>query len=257
MKKNSMIMLAILLALSMLAGCGQSAGGSETPATESAQSAEAIESAEATDDISAEAEDSKSAVAEPNQGETDLDALLEQVAEREVAKSYQQYLPDQTFARAEVFGTDKEGTESTAYVYLTTAEYVVLKEKAYEMSGSSGEAIIRYEDTNQGPKLTEVIWSEDGAGHDDWVKENFPKAYLDQLTSFLKADGSTKLADEIAGKAEKAMGVPVEKENLLTVDIEKGTYEIIKTIETGDSSGEDYKFETQTIEKGKLEEQTQ
>ena len=256
MKKNSIIILAILLALSLLTGCGQSAGGSETSAAESAQSIEAIESAEATGDISAE-EDSKSAVVEPNQGETGLDALLEQVAEREVAKSYQQYLPDQTFARAEVFGTDKEGTESTAYVYLTTAEYVVLKEKAYEMSGSSGEAIIRYEDTNQGPKLTEVIWSEDGAGHDDWVKENFPKAYLDQLTSYLKADGSTKLADEIAGKAEKAMGVPVEKENLLTVDLEKGTYEITKSIETGDSSGEDYEFEIQTIEKGKLEEQTQ
>ena len=92
MKKNAALFLAMLLALTLPAGCGQSGGGSKTPVSESAQSAEAIDSAEATGDISAEAEGSESVAAEPNQGETELDALMEQVAEREVAKTCTQFV---------------------------------------------------------------------------------------------------------------------------------------------------------------------
>lgn len=48
------------------------------------------------------------------------------------------------------------------------------------------------------------------------------------------------------------MGAPVETENLLEIDKEKGTYEIIKTIETGNPADDSYKFDTETIEKGKI-----
>ena len=48
---------------------------------------------------------------------------------------------------------------------------------------------------------------------------------------------------------EKAFGVPVESDNLLMIDMDKGTYEIIKTI-----NGEDGTFDTETIETGNLKD---
>ena len=49
---------------------------------------------------------------------------------------------------------------------------------------------------------------------------------------------------------EKAMGVPIEQNDLLSIDTDKETYEIIKVIESGE--GENYKFDTETLEKGNL-----
>jgi hypothetical protein len=50
------------------------------------------------------------------------------------------------------------------------------------------------------------------------------------------------------------MSVPVEKELELTIDQDKGTYEIVKTKESGSPENDDYKFETETVEQGKLSE---
>ena len=51
-------------------------------------------------------------------------------------------------------------------------------------------------------------------------------------------------------EAERIMGLPVEQNNLLNIDTDSRTYEIVQTKESG--TGADYKFETITIDKGKL-----
>ena len=54
----------------------------------------------------------------------------------------------------------------------------------------------------------------------------------------------------IDAEAEKMMGVPVEQKYLINIDMDAKTYEIFDTKESG--SGANYKFETITVEKGKL-----
>ena len=182
----------------------------------------------------------------------DLDALLQQVADNEVQKDYEKYMPDKAFANAEVFGIDRDGDSGKAYVYLNYSEYVALKGKAYEISGGSGEAIIKFNYSESGPVLNEVEWSADGDLHDGWLKENFPAEYLKKDKAFEAYDekGRNVLAMMLQDTVEKAMGVPVEQNDLLSIDTDKETYEIIKVIESGE--GENYKFDTETLEKGNL-----
>ena len=182
----------------------------------------------------------------------DLDALLQQVADNEVQKDYEKYMPDKAFANAEVFGIDRDGDSGKAYVYLNYSEYVALKGKAYEMSGGSGEAIIKFNYSESGPVLNEVEWSADGDLHDGWLKDNFPAEYLKKDKAFEAYDekGRNVLAMMLQDTVEKAMGVPVEQNDLLSIDTDKETYEIVKVIESGE--GENYKFDTETLEKGNL-----
>lgn len=181
-----------------------------------------------------------------------MDSLMQQVADKEVQKNYKDVLPDEVFADAEILGLDNEGDKGTAYVYLDCSEFVKLKDKTYEMSGSAGEAIVRFTYTEDGPVLDEVEWSADGSDHDKWIEENFPEEYYKEWKAYDANDenGKPKLAAGIYEKVEKAMGAPVEQENLLNIDTDKGTYEIVKVIESGE--GEDYSFDTETIENGKL-----
>lgn len=181
----------------------------------------------------------------------EYDALMWQISDQEELQ-YQEYLPDEWFAKAEVFGVDREGDSGTAYATLSTGEYVVLKDKAYFMSGGQGEVIIKFEYTDEQPKLSEVIWSADGDDHEAWLEENFPPEYLKKAKAYNGYDetGKSILQSEIEEDVETEMKAPVETENLLEIDLEKGTYEIIKTIESGE--GEDYTFDTETIDKGKL-----
>lgn len=184
--------------------------------------------------------------------QNDLDALLQQVADNEVQKDYEKYMPDKSFANAEVFGIDRDGDSGKAYVYLNYSEYVALKGKAYEMSGGSGEAIIKFNFSDSGPVLNEVEWSADGDLHDGWLKDNFPADYLKKDKAFEAYDekGRNVLAMMLQDTVEKAMGVPIEQNDLLSIDTDKETYEIVKVIESGE--GENYKFDTETLEKGNL-----
>ena len=187
---------------------------------------------------------------------SDKDALMDQVAESEAARMYADYLPDEVFADAEIFGIDRNGHDCTAYAYLYTAEYVALKGKAYDMSGSAGEVILRYTETESGPDLSEVEWSADGSDHDRWLEEHFPEEYLEKQRNYeaFDADGKNRLATGIKKEVAEVLGVPVETENMLQIDTEQGTYEIIKTTESG--TGDDYRFESETIEKGMLSDLT-
>ena len=62
------------------------------------------------------------------------------------------------------------------------------------------------------------------------------------------------LVDILDKKAETALGVPVEQENILEIDEEKGTYQVTKITETGDPGKDDYNMETETLKEGKLED---
>lgn len=182
----------------------------------------------------------------------DMDALMQQVADNEVQKYYEKYMPDKAFANAEVFGIDRDGNSGKAYVYLNYSEYVALKGKAYEMAGGSGEAIIKFDYSENGPVLKEVEWSADGDLHDGWLKDNFPAEYLKKDKAYEAYDGEGRnvLALQMQDTVENAMGVPIEQNDLLNIDTEKGTYEIVKVIESGE--GDNYKFDTETLEKGNL-----
>ena len=76
--------------------------------------------------------------------DAEMASLMKQVAESDVSRSYGEYLKDEAFADAEIFGVDRDGDQGTAYAYLYDGEYVVFKDKAYEMSGSAGEVIIKF-----------------------------------------------------------------------------------------------------------------
>lgn len=185
-----------------------------------------------------------------NMQKSEIDSLLAQVAEHECDKRYSGFLPDNAFASAEIFGIDKKLEKCVAYVYLYTAEYVSFKGKAYEISGSSGEVIIKFNYMDGGePMLTDVQWSSDGGDHNVWMKDNFPKKYLLMSKSYKKSDLSKQNIhrDEIIKEVEKNMQVPVELNNLLLIDTQNQTYEIQKTIDKNDGT-----FEIETIEKGNL-----
>ena len=179
----------------------------------------------------------------------ELDSLMEQVADKEVILNFVDSLPEKALANAEVFTVERDGDAGTAYVYLNTGEYVKARGKAYYMSGSSGVAIIKFDYTEDGPKLSEVVWSADGSDYDAWLEENLPE---DALSAVKEFGGNEALSADLDAKAADALGVPVETENLLSIDVEKGTYEITKVIESGE--GDDYTFDTETIEEGNLNE---
>lgn len=181
--------------------------------------------------------------------DAEMESLMEQVADSDVSISYDEYLKDEAFAVAEVFGVTKDGDKGTAYAYLNEGDYVVLKGKAYNMSGSAGEVIIRFKYTDSGVKLSEVVWSADGGMHEGWLKENYPAEYLNKAKSYqpYDANGKSILGAKLSKKVEKALGVPVETDDLLEIDTDKGTYVITRITDKADGT-----IDTKTIEKDKL-----
>lgn len=178
-----------------------------------------------------------------------MTSLMRQVAESDVADSYSAYLRDEAFATAEIFGIDRDGDLGTAYAYLYEGEFVELKSKAYEMSASAGEVILRFRFQGDDVTLTEVQWSADGGLHEDWMRENFPAAYLRTARNYAEHDenGKSILGEQLKKTVEEAMGVPVETDDLLFVDTEAGTYRIVRPI-----TGADGSFDTETVETGNL-----
>ncbi len=176
-------------------------------------------------------------------------SLMEQVAKSDVYIEYGDYLKEEAFAAAEVFGVRRDGDRGTAYVYLYEEAFVVLKEKAYSMTGSAGEAIIRFIYTDSGVALSEVEWSADGDLHEDWIKKSFPAEYRKKAKAYQPHDesGCSILGIKLREKAAAALGVSVASDDLLEIDIDKGTYKIIKT-----TDGDNGSFEMKTVEQGRL-----
>ena len=232
------LMMAMVMVLAM-AACGQKQ--EEAPAEEPEQQEEQQEEPASTG---------------PELTDDQIESLLWQISDQDVELRYQEYMPDEGFAEAEIFGIDREGDEGTAYVNLFEGEYVVVDDKAYNVSASSGEAIIKFEYTDDQPKYKETIWSADGGDHDDWMKENFPPEYLKKSQDFLAQndEGKSVLGMRNDEAASKELGVPVDDENILEIDDEKKTYQILKTIETGDPADGTYQFDTEVIKEGKLED---
>ena len=176
-------------------------------------------------------------------------SLMEQVAQSDVSINYGEYLKDEPFAVAEIFGVIKNGNQGTIYAYLNEGDYVVLNGKAYNMSGAAGEVIIKINYMNSGISLTDVIWSDDGDLHEGWMKENYPSEYLKKANAYQShnSDGSSILGLKLIEKVEAALGVPVEKDNLLEIDTYKGIYTITKITDKPGGT-----IDTEIIEQGNL-----
>ena len=177
--------------------------------------------------------------------DAEMVSLLEQVAESDVDTLYKDYLKDEAFAVAEVFGVTKDGDQGTAY----EGDYVVLKGKAYNISGSAGEVIIKFSCTDSGITLTEAVWSADGDLHEDWLKENYPAEYLKKAKAYQSHDsnGSSILGAKLREKVKAALGVPVETDDFLEIDTDKGTYTITKVTDKANGT-----IDTEIIEQGSL-----
>ena len=162
---------------------------------------------------------------------------------------------DELIAAAEVFGIDWNGDQGTAYVSLMVCEFVALKGKAYLMSSTSGEAIIRFVFDGQYPKFVKLEWSRSGTEHDKWIEEKFPAKYLEEYKKSKMQDlpGENEIEKQIRKAVKELMDVPIEIEDLLEIDLEKETYEIIRIYEGFDENGE-YQFDFDTIDKGSLNE---
>ena len=187
--------------------------------------------------------------------EDQMDDLYQQAAEKVLELQYKDYLPDEIVGHAETFSIDRDGDKGTWDVLLMAEEYVALDGKAYSVSGSYGEAILEFDYTENGPKLIDVIWSEDGEVHDQWIEENFTDEAKKNMEIFNKDEKNRDLMlDILEQKAEDKLKVPVEDDLILTIDKEEGTYVVEKPVESGDPESDDYKFETETIRKGKLED---
>ena len=191
-----------------------------------------------------------------NENETKLsdaeyESLMKQVAQKDVDICYDEYLRDEAFAVAEVFGVDREGDQGTAYAYLNEGDYVVLKGKAYILSGSAGEVILKYNYTDGDVILSEVEWGDLGELKEGWIKENFPAIYLERANAYSPYDvnGKSILEVKLIEKVENALGVPVETESFLEIDTDKGTYEIWRVKDDHGAT-----FDTETMETGKLED---
>ena len=169
-----------------------------------------------------------------------LESLCGQCADKTLKAGYSKYLPDKVFAELLFFGVENKGTQASADVWLDTGEYVVFRGKAYAMSGFAGEAVITY--TLPEGELLKIELSEDGEGRDKWVAEHFSKDGLmsrKNLMSRVSYDFKEDFRNKLIDKAEKAFGVPAEREKRLRIDPAKGTWEIAA------KSG-------RTLEKGKL-----
>ena len=231
------LMLMVVMAVCMTA-CGKKA--EEQPAEEPVQETEE----------QAEPEVSSG----PELSEDQMDDLYDQAAAFGWDAKSVDSLPDKIYGHAEPFSIERDGDKGTWYVYLCTAEYVVANGKAYNMSGAAGEAILKFDYTAEGPKLTDVIWSADGTDHDQWVEENFSEEALEYWKNYEPFDekGKNKLMEYVDAKAEKDLGVPVS-EDLLEIN-DDGTYTISKVIESGDPADGTYKFDTEVIDEGKVED---
>lgn len=195
------------------------------------------------------AEEESSGITASGLSAEQTDSLMKQIADSDVADVYGEYLTNEAFAAAEIFGIDRNGDDAAAYAYLFEGGYVVFKDKAYNMSGSSGTVIIKFTYENDGVTLSEVVWSADGDLQDAWMKENFPAEYLKKAESYNAYDenGDNVLAARLEKTVEEKLGVPVAHDELLTIDTDNGTYELVRTID-----GENGAFDTETIEKGDL-----
>lgn len=186
----------------------------------------------------------------------DKEALMRQVVEQEGQSylQYSEYLDENVWANAKVYGVKKvKANQYKAFVRLNIDEYVVMNGKAYNMCGSEGEAVLHYEQTENGPVLDSVEWARDGSDYRKWIRWTFPLIcqIRERIYEAYDSMGRSHLMSRLAKQVEQEMGVAVEWDNLLEIDLDKGTYEVIRTIENG-SPGADYNFETEIVESGKL-----
>ena len=102
--RSAIVVLTVIALITALSACAEKERGSD------------------------EAENPQTMAAELSDAE--MDSLMKQVAESEIDKECEEYLRDEVFANAEVFGIERDGNKGTAFVFLNEEEFVVLKDKA-------------------------------------------------------------------------------------------------------------------------------
>lgn len=176
-------------------------------------------------------------------------SLMEQyVVDNEL--SYEKFMPDKWFAACHIYGAQKKGDELLVYAYVTDLEYVVLNGEAYDVSGSSMPCVMHARPDGDKLKLVSVEQPEDGEYYLESIRQMFPLRYYLKY-AVRESTTPVDLGREIRDKVRREWDVEVS-DNLLVIDDEKNTYEIVKTIDGVDEKG-DYTFETETLEKGVLE----
>ena len=182
----------------------------------------------------------------------DTYSVDDQIAEKALDNRYLEYFPGRALAEMVVFDcVRKNAGEVSACVLVDAEEFVNLQKRLYSMSGITAEAVITY--TLPDKRLTEIEFSEDGAGREKWVREHFTGKALRARKEYISGSGDIKgdIREKLWSKAEKTLGCPVETEEQLNVDMDKGTWEIVKTIRIGDAAGTG-RFEPWVLDKGTL-----
>ena len=184
--------------------------------------------------------------------QSEMEQLMQQVAEKDVETDYTEYVPDEAFANAEIFGIDRDGDNATAYAYLFTADYVTFKGKAYQQSAALGTALIRFRYGNNGIELKKIKWNLGGELYQTWLDENFPVEYAEESKKYYgetDENGVNKHVAELKRglirQVEDKMGVPVETENVLDIE-DDGKYSLWR------EKAETPVFDTEVLEKGRL-----
>jgi len=176
-------------------------------------------------------------------------SLMQQyVADNEL--SYEKFMPDKWFAACHIYGAKKKGGELLVYAHVTDLEFVVLNGKAYDVSGSSAPCVMHTRVDGDKLKLVSTEYPEDGEYYLESIRKMFPLRYYLKY-AVRESITPIDLGEELRDKVRREWDVEVS-DNLLFIDDESNTYEIIKTYDDMDENGE-YSFETETIEEGVLE----
>lgn len=136
--------------------------------------------------------------------------LLEKVKDFEYHKKSSM---DKVFANARLYDFNDKGNQRVAYVFLNVAKYHKEEGKATMTDGKFGQAVITFENREEGIHLKNIDWGEEGEFRGEWLRQNFPEYILDKMKTYKINDfqGNNKLLVTLNKEAEKEMGVPVEE----------------------------------------------
>ena len=146
-------------------------------------------------------------------------------------------------AAVKIYGVEKSDDTAYVYGYCSNGIYVKFRGKAYDISGGNGDFKVKIKYNGDNVEILESYG--DGVTAKSTLEES-PLRYKikSRLYEPYDSEGHCKLKQDTDKKAEAELGVPVETEYNLTIDIENNYYQISTY---NDETGEvDYK------EKGSL-----
>ena len=166
-----------------------------------------------------------------------IESLCEQLAE--VDDYYAELVPTKAAASIHVYGVERDGDMGNVYCYESDGTYVMVNNKAYQISGGNGPEIlsIKFEDDEV------LLLDRLGSVSTLETLEKFPLKYrlMDWFYVADTSDGYCKLSLDEAEKIEEVWNVKAMLEYTIDID-EDGTYKVWDWVEDGPV----------TIEKGEI-----